>query len=118
MSIGRSIVTVAFVCIAGVFVGGSDCVPDSGIGEAADCCACLARADVDGDEASAADNCLPDDLSQGFDQKVEEQQCAADAADSLGGEGRVKAEAACREGDHPCADICGRAADAGVDFID
>ncbi len=99
-------------------LGGADCVPASGIGEAADCCECLADHDAAGDEAGAADNCLPDDLSQGIDKETEENQCAADAADAISAEGRVQAEADCRAGDHPCADICAQAEAGGVSFVD
>ncbi len=118
MSIHRRLFTTAFLLLTGLVVGGADCVPDSGIAEAADCCECLVDHDVDGNEAAAADNCLPDDLSAGFDKKTEENQCAADAADAISGEGRVQADAACRTGGHVCAALCGLAEENGVTFID
>ena len=105
-----------FLLLPALLVGGSDCVPQLGIAEAADCCACLAKTDDDGAQASAADNCLPDDLSQGFSQQVERDQCAADAADAISGAGDVVVVAACLAEAHPCGDICTRAAAAGVDF--
>ena len=110
----------SFVVVAAAFAGsGADCAPEVGIGEAADCCACLVDHTPAGDEgASASDNCLPDDLSQGLDTGIEEQQCAADAADALTGAGRVKTDPACRAEGHPCGDVCARAAQSGVFFID
>ena len=107
-----------FLLLASLFAGGADCVPEIGIGEAADCCACLAKATPDGDEASAGDNCLPDDLSQGLSQSVESDQCAADAADSLSGQGDVVVDAACLQAVHPCSAICEDARENGVVFAD
>lgn len=113
---GFSIFGAAFLLL---LLGGSDCAPGIGVGEAADCCECLGDHGDDGLDAAPGDNCLPDDISQGFDRKVEVQQCAADAADSIaGGNGRVVADAVCRDGDHPCADLCAKAADEGVQFAE
>ena len=106
------------VALLALLCGGSDCVPELGIAEAADCCACLAKSTAAGDEATATDNCLPDDLSQGFSQQVEQDQCAADAADAISGFGDVVVVADCLAEGHPCAEICAKAGDSGVDFAD
>ncbi len=114
------------VCLPafGLLIGGADCAPQLGIAEAADCCACLAESNADGDEAGAdvlrpsSDNCLPDDLSQGRSQKVEQDQCAADAADSIGGASEVVVDVACLADDRPCESICSRAAAKGVVFAE
>ncbi|MDP2341462.1 MAG: hypothetical protein Q8O67_10910 [Deltaproteobacteria bacterium] len=107
-----------FLLLTGLLAAGADCAPQTGIAEAADCCACLAKAAPDGDEASASDNCLPDDLSQGLSQSVESDQCAADAADSLSGQGDVVVDAACLQAVHPCSAICAEASDSGVVFAE
>ena len=100
-----------------LFIGGSDCVPQVGIGEAADCCACLANRAVDGAEPpSGSNNCLPDDRLQGLSEEVERDQCAAAAADAISGIGEVVVVVACLDPPHPCATICAAAKDGGVVF--
>ena len=110
---------VAFFVGVFAFCGASDCAPGVGVGEAADCCECLGEHGDDGAIAAPGDNCLPDDISQGFDTKTEIQQCAADAADGIaGGDAKVVADVECREDPHPCTDICAKAAELGVTFSD
>jgi hypothetical protein len=103
----------------GLLASGADCVPQVGIAEAAECCECLAKTGLDGDDDAGADqNCLPDDLSQGLSGSVERDQCAADAADSLGGRGDVVVDPGCLVNTHPCSPICQDAADSGVVFAE
>lgn len=116
--LARRSIAAATCVVAGLFGMGADCAPGVGIGEAAECCTCLSVNGPDGEEADAKDNCLPDDLSQGLDDGIEEQQCSADAADAITGAGRVKARPECRAEGHPCGGICAAAAKSGVFFIE
>ncbi len=117
----RPLVASAFasaVAVVAFVVGGADCIPESGIAEAADCCDCLGDFAPDGDDASfTGGNCLPT-LSgiPNLGVSDERQVCAEAAGQSLNGAGAVDVIAACLQRGHPCADICARAAEVGVVF--
>jgi hypothetical protein len=107
------------IAMAMLLFGGADCVPESGIGEAAACCDCLADFAPDGRDASfSRGNCLP--TVPGLPNlgiSDERQVCAEAAGQSLqGADSAVDVVAACLEDDHPCDDPCALAAANGVAF--
>ena len=101
-----------------VFVSGADCLPDSGIAEAADCCDCLGDFAPDGADASlTGGNCLPTlDGVPNLGISDERQVCAEAAGRSLDSDDTVDVVGACLDDGHPCADVCARAGAVGVDF--
>jgi hypothetical protein len=114
---GAFAIVVAFVVVSFV-VGGADCIPESGIAEAADCCDCLGDFAPDGSEASLiGGNCLPTlDGVPNLGISDERQVCAEAAGRSLDSDERVPVFAACLLEGHPCAGRCARAGEVGVDF--
>lgn len=104
--------------LVAALVGGADCVPQSGIAEAADCCDCLGDFAADGGDASfTRGNCLPTlDGIPNLGVSDERQVCAEASGRSMNGGGAVDVVAACLQEGHPCADVCARAAEVGVVF--
>ncbi len=95
----------------GVLCAGADCVPGIAIAEAAECCTCVARTNVDGARVSGvSQNCLPDDrFSTGGVTSAEEDACSAGAGEALTGNGAIFVAAGCLDEPHPCASICAAA---------